>query len=186
MSLDPYQPQTFKSKFNDIQLVTTEFDEPHYGYEIWKCKVYINGEVFHHEYLNYENKFFGLPENLENFVLESSNGKFIFIPYGLLLLNTESLELKKYDKSIENDNNKFISNLFLNDFLIVLNQRVICIVDMDKNRFIEKIYPYQKLVFEKMWIVKNKIFFLYKDKELDKSDTLIFNTEAYAFENTHK
>ncbi|BAP31042.1 uncharacterized protein CHSO_2005 [Chryseobacterium sp. StRB126] len=144
------QLHIFKSKFHDIQLITTELDEPHYGYEIWKCRLYINGVVFHHEYLNYENKFFGLPENLENFVLESSNGKFVFIPYGLLVLNTENQELKKYDKTIENYNNKFISNLFLNDFLIVLNQRVICIVDMVKNRFIEEIYSYQKLVFEKM------------------------------------
>ncbi|MGM5631024.1 hypothetical protein O2K51_08990 [Apibacter raozihei] len=101
-------------------------------------------------------------------------------------MNTKSLELKKYDKTIENYNNKFISNLFLNNFLIVLNQRVICIVDLENNRFIEEIYPYQKLVFEKTWMVKNKIYFLYEDKELEKSNTLIFNTEAYDFESTNK
>ncbi|MGM5631025.1 hypothetical protein O2K51_08995 [Apibacter raozihei] len=80
MFLDPYQPKFFKSKFNDIEFVTTELDELHYGFEIWKCKLYVNGEVFHHEYLNYEDKFFGLPENLENFILESAKGNFVFIP----------------------------------------------------------------------------------------------------------
>ena len=74
--------------------------------------------------------------------------------------------------------------MFLNNFLVVLNQRVVCIVDMERNRFIEKIYPYEKLVFEKMWIVKDKFYFLYRNKELGKNDTLVFDTETFAFKNT--
>lgn len=176
------QPHIFQSKFNNIKLIATEFDEPFYGFTMWRFRLYINDKVCNHEYLDYENKLCGLVPNLENFVLESSNGDFIFIPYGLIILNTNTLKLSKYNFEV-GPNNNFILNKFILKYLIIMYERAICIIDLRNEEIIKKIYSFEKLRFEKMWTTKDKINFLYKDKYIGDKKNLIFNINTKTFDN---
>lgn len=84
-------PEFFKSKFHDIKLVITGSDEPNNGRELWVADIYING-------INQTEKYFGswnwLNWNLENYVMDSPDGKYVFIPAegGGFLINTSTLE----------------------------------------------------------------------------------------------
>ncbi|TWP29236.1 hypothetical protein ETU08_08100 [Apibacter muscae] len=182
MSLALETSHTFQSKFHNIKLVATEFDEPLNGLTLWRFRLYRNNTIFHHKYLDYENKFCGLPSNLENFELESAKGNYLYIPYGLLLLNTETLELEKYN--IETGaNNHFLMNTFISNHLVVLHERAIYIVDIEKKELFQKIYPYQQRKFHKIISDQQEIKFLYKDKTTDQTGILRYTIQTKTLNN---
>lgn len=84
-------PEFFKSKFHDIKLVITGTDEPNNGRELWVADIYING-------INQTEKYFGnwnwLNWKLDNYVMDSPDGSYVFIPAegGGFLINTSTLE----------------------------------------------------------------------------------------------
>ena len=124
MSLDLNKPHTFASKYHPIKLIATDFDEPYYGLTLWRFRLYVEDVIFHHPLLDYDNKFCGLSSILDNFVFESQKGDYVFIPYGLIVMNTTTYELTKYEVK-RGTNNDFIKNIFIENKLIVLNQRSI-------------------------------------------------------------
>ncbi|MBE2216605.1 MAG: hypothetical protein IAE90_00280 [Ignavibacteria bacterium] len=84
-------PEFFKSKFHDIKLVITGTEEPNNGRELWVADIYMNG-------INQTEKYFGswnwLNWNLQNYVMDSPDGSYVFIPAegGGFLINTSTLE----------------------------------------------------------------------------------------------
>lgn len=180
MSLKLDEPHIFQSKFNAIQVVATEFDEPQYGCTLWRFKVYVDNEVYNNKLLDYDNKFCGLVANLKEYNLESAEGRYVFIPYGILVLNTNSLELDKYEKQ-GGSNNDFISNIFVGENLVILEERSISIVDLVEKRIKQKFYDFENRTFEKMWYGNKNVYFLYKDKVSFAIRTLIYNIENKIF-----
>jgi len=110
-------PEFFKSKFHDIKLVITGSDEPNNGRELWVADIYING-------INQTEKYFGswnwLNWNLENYVMDSRDGKYVFIPAegGGFLINTSTLERINLPYNALSTI-KFLKNEFSTDALII-------------------------------------------------------------------
>ncbi len=110
-------PEFFKSKFHDIKLVITGSDEPNNGRELWVADIYING-------INQTEKYFGswnwLNWNLENYVMDSPDGKYVFIPAegGGFLINTSTLERINLPYNALSTI-KFLKNEFSTDALII-------------------------------------------------------------------
>ncbi|MGM5631023.1 hypothetical protein O2K51_08985 [Apibacter raozihei] len=176
------KPHIFESKFKNIKLVATEFDEPFYGYTLWRFRLYVNEKLYIHSLLDYNSKGCGLEANLEKFKLDSGDGAFVFIPYGLLVFNTNDLSLKKYDTEI-GANNAFIENEFWDDMLFVLRQRSVWVVDLREETLQQKTYPFDKLKFEKMWKQGDIVNFLYRDKKTGNTQTLKYSLENKNFKN---
>lgn len=107
--------QHYTSKFHDIKLVITGSDEPNNGRELWVADIYING-------LKQTEKYFGcwnrLDWNLENYVMDSPDGNFVFIPAegGGLLIITHTQEMIKLPYK-ELSTVKFLKNEFVNNML---------------------------------------------------------------------
>lgn len=148
----------FKSKYKPIKLVATEFDEPFYGFTLWRFRLYVENKVFNHQLLNYEDIGCGLFSNLDNFIFESESGDFLFIPYGLMIMNSSNYYLEKYKVEL-GANNHFIENFFIGNVLFVLNQRSIWILYLDSKELIEKKYHFG-VYFKKMWREGNFVKFL--------------------------
>ena len=110
-------PEFFKSKFHDIKLVITGSDEPNNGRELWVADIYING-------INQTEKYFGswnwLNWNLENYVMDSPDGKYVFSPAegGGFLINTSTLERINLPYNALSTI-KFLKNEFSTDALII-------------------------------------------------------------------
>ncbi|BAP31043.1 uncharacterized protein CHSO_2006 [Chryseobacterium sp. StRB126] len=182
MSLALDKPHTFESKFKNIKLIATEFDEPFYGFTLWRFRLYVDDNLLMNPLLDYEGKGCGLEADLEKFKLESGDGAFVFIPYGLITMNTHDLSLKKYDAEI-GTNNTFIENNFWSDKLFVLRQRSVWVVDLKEQKLLQKTYPFEKLKFEKMWRQGDNVKFLYKDKLTGEAQTLEYSLENKNFIN---
>lgn len=107
----------FKSKFHDIKLVITGTDEPNNGRELWVADIYING-------INQTEKYFGswnwLNWNLDNYVMDSPDGSYVFIPAegGGFLINTSTLERINLPYNALSTI-KFLKNEFVHDTLIL-------------------------------------------------------------------
>lgn len=159
MSLELNKPHTFASKYYPVKLIATEFDEPFYGLTLWRFRLYVKGNIFHHPLLDYDNKFCGLSSMLDNFVFESQKGDYIFIPYGLIVMNINTYELTKYEVS-RGTNNDFIQNIFIGNMLIVLNKRSIWIVNLSEKSVFEKTYTFGAVQFKKIQREKDFIKFI--------------------------
>lgn len=81
----------FESKFHDIKLVITGTDEPNNGRMLWMADIYINGKLQTEKYFGNWNR---LNWNLDSYVMDSIDGRYIFIPAesGGFLIDTTSLE----------------------------------------------------------------------------------------------
>jgi hypothetical protein len=145
-------------------------------------KLYINGQLYQHPWLDYESKGCGLEPDLSKFRIESGDGKFVYIPYGLMIFTPQDATLKKHEVEI-GANNAFIENCFADHQLLVLRQRSIWVVDLISNSLVEKIYPFELLQFEKMWRDQGVIRFLYKDKKTLISGIIEYNLQNKTFNN---
>lgn len=83
--------QSFKSKFHALELKITGYDEPNNGRMLHVAELWING-------VNQTVKYFEfglyLDFELKNYIMDSPNGKFIFIPEegGGVLIDMSSFE----------------------------------------------------------------------------------------------
>jgi len=83
--------QNYSSKFHDIKLVITGTDEPNNGRMLWVADIYINAKIETERYFGSWNR---LNQNLDNYVMDSPDGRYVFIPAegGGFLIDTSSLE----------------------------------------------------------------------------------------------
>lgn len=81
----------FESKFHDIKLKITGTDEPNNGRMLWIADIFIDSR-------NETEKYFGswnrLNEKLDSYMMDSPDGKYIFIPAegGGFLIDTSTME----------------------------------------------------------------------------------------------
>lgn len=121
--------QHYTSKFHDIKLVITGTDEPNNGRELWIADIYING-------INQTEKYFGswnrLDWNLEDYVMDSPDGNFVFIPAegGGFLINTSTLDKIKLTYK-ELSTLRFRKNEFVNSELVVTYSDEVMKVSLD-------------------------------------------------------
>ena len=83
--------QNYSSKFHDIKLVITGTDEPNNGRMLWVADIYINAKIETEKYFGSWNR---LNQNLDNYVMDSPDGRYVFIPAegGGFLIDTSTLE----------------------------------------------------------------------------------------------
>lgn len=143
MKLD--QQHRFKSRFHNIELVATEFDEPQPGNTLWRFKLFIEGQLIENQYINY--KWTGLYPDLTGYEMDAESGDYIYVPISgtSLLYNCVAKKFKSVSASLVNANNSFVANTFSEGRLLVVFSREIQIVELttftvqnilfDKNRY---------------------------------------------------
>jgi hypothetical protein len=108
---------SFESKFHDIKLVVTGSDEPNNGRMLWTADIYINGKLQTEKYFGSWNR---LNWRLDSYVMDSIDGRYIFIPAesGGFLVDTathEKISLPYKELSTI----KFLKNDFTKDSLVI-------------------------------------------------------------------
>jgi len=109
--------QNYSSKFHDIKLVITGTDEPNNGRMLWVADIYINAKIETEKYFGSWNR---LNQNLDNYVMDSPDGKYVFIPAegGGFLIDTSSMEKVNLPyKALTTI--KFLKNEFAGDTLVI-------------------------------------------------------------------
>lgn len=81
----------FESKFHDIKLKITGTDEPNNGRMLWIADIFVDGRIETERYFGSWNR---LNEKLDSYVMDSPDGKYIFIPAegGGFLIDTSTME----------------------------------------------------------------------------------------------
>jgi len=119
--------QNYSSKFHDIKLVITGTDEPNNGRMLWVADIYINAKIETEKYFGSWNK---LNQNLDNYVMDSTDGRYVFIPAegGGFLIDTSSMEkINLPYKALTTI--KFLKNDFAgNTLMITYTDEVVTIV----------------------------------------------------------
>lgn len=104
----------FESAYHKIKLILTGWDEPNNGRMLHTADLYINEKLKTNKYFDKWNR---LDWNLENYMFESNDGKFVYIPKegGGFLIETSSF--RKIDlpykalSTITFLKNEFIGNI---------------------------------------------------------------------------
>ena len=126
--------QNYSSKFHDIKLVITGTDEPNNGRMLWVADIYINAKIETEKYFGSWNR---LNQNLDNYVMDSPDGKYVFIPAegGGFLIDTSSLEKVNLPyKALTTI--KFLKNEFTGDTLVITYSDEV--VNIETDRLIQK------------------------------------------------
>lgn len=126
--------QNYSSKFHDIKLVITGTDEPNNGRMLWVADIYINAKIETEKYFGSWNK---LNQNLDNYVMDSPDGRYVFIPAegGGFLIDTSSLEKVNLPyKALTTI--KFLKNEFTGDTLVITYSDEV--INIETDRLIQK------------------------------------------------
>ena len=126
--------QNYSSKFHDIKLVITGTDEPNNGRMLWVADIYINAKIETEKYFGSWNR---LNQNLNNYVMDSPDGKYVFIPAegGGFLIDTSTLEKVNLPyKALTTI--KFLKNEFTGDTLVITYSDEV--VNIETDRLIQK------------------------------------------------
>lgn len=126
--------QNYSSKFHDIKLVITGTDEPNNGRMLWVADIYINAKIETEKYFGSWNR---LNQNLDNYVMDSPDGKYAFIPAegGGFLIDTSSLEKVNLPyKALTTI--KFLKNEFTGDTLVITYSDEV--INIETDRLIQK------------------------------------------------
>jgi len=122
-------PQELTSKLHKIKLVITGSDEPNNGRMLWVAELYINN-------IDVTGKYFGswdrLNENLDNYNMDSPDGKFVFIPAeggGFLIDTTSLIKYPLAYKALSTI--KFQKNEFRGNLLIITYDDETIEIDLD-------------------------------------------------------
>ena len=122
--------QNYSSKFHDIKLVITGTDEPNNGRMLWVADIYINAKIETEKYFGSWNR---LNQNLDNYVMDSPDGKYVFIPAegGGFLIDTSSLEKVNLPyKALTTI--KFLKNEFTGDTLVITYSDEVINIETDR------------------------------------------------------
>ena len=126
--------QNYSSKFHDIKLVITGTDEPNNGRMLWVADIYINAKIETEKYFGSWNR---LNQNLDNYVMDSPDGKYVFIPAegGGFLIDTSTLEKVNLPyKALTTI--KFLKNDFAGNTLMITYTDEL--VNIETDRLIQK------------------------------------------------
>ena len=126
--------QNYSSKFHDIKLVITGTDEPNNGRMLWVADIYINAKIETEKYFGSWNR---LNQNLDNYVMDSPDGKYVFIPAegGGFLIDTSTLEKVNLPyKALTTI--KFLKNEFTGDTLVITYSDEV--INIETDRLIQK------------------------------------------------
>jgi len=126
--------QNYSSKFHDIKLVITGTDEPNNGRMLWVADIYINAKIETEKYFGSWNR---LNQNLDNYVMDSPDGRYVFIPAegGGFLIDTSSLEKVNLPyKALTTI--KFLKNEFTGDTLVITYSDEV--INIETDRLIQK------------------------------------------------
>ena len=122
--------QNYSSKFHDIKLVITGTDEPNNGRMLWVADIYINAKIETEKYFGSWNR---LNQNLDNYVMDSPDGRYVFIPAegGGFLIDTSSLEKVNLPyKALTTI--KFLKNEFTGDTLVITYSDEVINIETDR------------------------------------------------------
>lgn len=109
--------KTFNSEFHDIKLVITGSDEPNNGRMLWVADIYVNAKIETEKYFGSWNR---LNRNLDGKVMDSIDGRYIFIPAesgGFLIDTTSHEKISLPYKEISTI--KFLKNEYSKDSLVI-------------------------------------------------------------------
>jgi hypothetical protein len=142
MKLDT--PHTFKAIHNNIKLIATEFDEPNYGRTLWKYNFFIDDILIENKYLYYS--YGGLFSDLDNFELESIDGRYIYIPQisDSIVYDTIKNVFFTFNSIFNLNNNHFVKNLFNGNKLIIIYERGFQILNLDNYILQTVVFPNDK------------------------------------------
>ena len=122
--------QNYSSKFHDIKLVITGTDEPNNGRMLWVADIYINAKIETEKYFGSWNR---LNQNLDNYVMDSPDGKYVFIPAegGGFLIDTSTLEKVNLPyKALTTI--KFLKNEFAGNTLVITYSDEVVNIETDR------------------------------------------------------
>ncbi len=122
--------QNYSSKFHDIKLVITGTDEPNNGRMLWVADIYINAKIETEKYFGSWNK---LNQNLDNYVMDSPDGRYVFIPAegGGFLIDTSSMEkINLPYKALTTI--KFLKNVFAGNTLMITYTDEVINIETDR------------------------------------------------------
>lgn len=136
---------TFNAIHNNIKLIATEYDEPNYGRTFWKYMFFIDEKLVENEYLNYT--YDGLFSDLDNFELESVDGKYVYIPQiaNSVVFDTQKNSFFEFKPLETINNNHFIKNIFYQNKLIIVYQRAFQIINLTNYTCQNIIFTFGKL-----------------------------------------
>ena len=120
--------EVIKSKYHNIKLVCTDWDEPNNGRMLRIADLYINDELKNREYFGNWNR---LNQNIDNYVMDSLDGKYVYVPAeggGFLI---DVLSLTKIDMPYKSLSTiTFIRNEFTIQNLSIIYTDEIIIVNL--------------------------------------------------------
>jgi hypothetical protein len=165
------QQHRFKSKFHNIELVATEFDEPQPGNTLWRFNLFVEGQLVENQYISH--KWTGLYPDLTGYKMDAENGDYIYVPLKgtTLLYNCVANTFKSVSASLEKATNSFVANSFSEGKLLVVFSREIQVIELntftvqnilfDKNRY----HLHGAQFIDNQMIVKFKDLIDYQNKE---------------------
>ena len=124
--------KNFESIFHNIKLAITGTDEPNNGRMLWVADLYINGKIETEKYFGNWNR---LNEQLDNYVMDSPDGRYVFIPAegGGFLIDTSSLEkINLPYKALTTL--KFLKNEFTKNALLITCTDEVINIETDRLR----------------------------------------------------
>lgn len=119
----------FGSKYHNIKLVIVGADEPNNGRMLHVADLYINDELQNNKYFGNWNR---LNWNLDEYMFESDDGKFIYIPQenGGFLIETKTLN-KIYMPVKSVTANTFLKNRFAGNLLEIVYKDKTITINLD-------------------------------------------------------
>lgn len=124
--------KNFESIFHDMKLAITGTDEPNNGRMLWVADIYINGKIETEKYFGNWNR---LNEKLDNYVMDSPDGRYIFIPAeggGFLIDTTSHEKINLPYKALTTL--KFLKNEFAGNKLMITYTDEVINIETDRLR----------------------------------------------------
>ena len=181
MRLD--RPHTYSS--DTVKLVATEFVEPHYGLCFWKCEFYLKEKLVQNKYFDYQNPFFGLEPNLENFIFCTENKIYSYIPIrgNGLVYEKETNVFHLIPSCNDPLNNSFKGNFFYEDKLIIVRFFEIFIIDLKKVQVHSLSFNDKNQSIKKVLAQTGMIIVTYFENINNKEETKSFYFNSMNFKN---
>ena len=179
MKLD--ESHTFRSAFHNIEVIATEFDEPHPGRTLWRFKFMVDGQLQENPKLNY--KWSGLHPRLDDYNIEDEEGKFIFIPSeDAVIYNVFTKKYHSIASMGETKNNKFVGNKFSEERLIIVRERGLQIISLGNFQTQDVIFPLGRYILLGAKFIDDLLIVHYKDLNDYQEYTKKYNFEKMDFE----
>lgn len=160
MKLD--SQHSYKALKSNTEILATELEELNYGRMFWKFDFNIDNHKNNNSLLKCE--FEGLFVNLDNFKMESENGKYIYIPkYNPVIYNTNTKKFKEYKSPIEPQNNDFIRNYFFEDNLVILHQRSVYKINLENGDISNTTFDFGSVVLNDIRLSDRRFLLAFKN-----------------------